>query len=117
MVNHMVEYSRSHLDAIFHALSDPTRRSMISALGSANRTVGELAAPFTISLAAASKHVKVLEQAGLIARTVTGRMHVCSLNPERLAAADRWLREYEDLWNQRFDKIEGLFAESQAEGT
>jgi len=116
MFNHMVEYSQVQLDSVFHALADPTRRAMVSALGSASRTVGELAAPFSISLAAASKHVKVLEQAGLIARTVKGRTHVCRLNPDRLAAADRWLREYEDLWNQRFDKIEGLFADSQAEG-
>jgi|SRR5687768_17062470 DNA-binding transcriptional ArsR family regulator len=112
----MVEYSQAQLDSVFHALSDPTRRSMIAALGSASRTVGELSAPFSISLAAASKHVKVLERAGLIARTVKGRTHLCRLNPDRLAAADRWLREYEDLWNQRFDKIEGLFPESQAEG-
>ena len=82
----MVEYSPTQLDSLFHALSDHTRRRMLRSLGGEARSVGELAAPFQISLAAASKHIKVLERAGLVTRTVQGRTHLCRLQPEALAA-------------------------------
>ena len=86
--NHMVELNTPELDAVFHALGDATRRQMLRELAQADRTVGELAAPFAISLAAASKHVKALENAGLIRREVRGRTHVCHLNPGPLASAN-----------------------------
>jgi len=107
----MVEYPPSQLDNVFHALADPTRRAMLHALAGSERTVSELAAPFSISLAAASKHVKTLERARLIDRSIAGRTHTCRLNPEQLAAANRWLRHYERLWNARFDKLENMLAE------
>jgi DNA-binding transcriptional ArsR family regulator len=94
------------LDAVFHAMADPTRRAMVRTLAAGERTVGELAAPHPISLAAASKHVKVLERAGLVRRTVQGRRHVCRLDAKPLAAADRHLRFYERFWTERLDALE-----------
>jgi DNA-binding transcriptional ArsR family regulator len=96
----MVELEASQLSHIFHALSDATRRRMLLELASRTRTVGQLAQPFSMSLAAASKHIKVLESAGLIHREVRGRAHFCRLDPERfwtirLDVLDRLLREEE----------------------
>ena len=106
IVNHMVEQRTEPLDSIFHALADHTRREMLRSLSRQERTVSELAAPFQMSLAAASKHVKVLERAGLILRTVRGRTHICRLAPEPLADAHEWLRFYERFWNERLDALE-----------
>ncbi|MFC3286167.1 ArsR/SmtB family transcription factor [Litchfieldella rifensis] len=94
------------LDRIFHALADPTRRAMLKSLTSGERKIGELASPFSMSFAAVSKHVRVLEQAGLIHRRVEGRAHFCQLNPDPLAAADEWLRFYESCWSKRLDALE-----------
>lgn len=99
------------MDAIFHALSDATRRQMLEALAGRTLTVGELAAPFSMSLAAASKHVKTLEAAGLIHRDIRGRTHVCRLEPAPLASAYRWLSHYERFWNDRLDVLERLLTE------
>jgi DNA-binding transcriptional ArsR family regulator len=102
----MVEYKNENLDSIFHALADPTRREMVRLIAAHERTVSELATPFDMSLAAASKHIKVLERAGLLQRTVTGRTHSCRLNSETLAIATRWLKFYEHFWNNQFDVLE-----------
>lgn len=102
----MVEQTAEHLDSIFHALADPTRRNMLRSLAFQERTVSELASPFRMSLAAASKHVKVLETAGLLQRTVQGRTHVCRLAPQPLADAHEWLRFYEQFWSGRLDALE-----------
>jgi DNA-binding transcriptional ArsR family regulator len=96
------------LDAVFHAMADPTRRAMVRSLAGGARTVTELAAPHPISLAAASKHVKVLERAGLVRRTVHGRRHVCRLDAHPLAAATRHLRFYEQFWNERLDALDAF---------
>jgi DNA-binding transcriptional ArsR family regulator len=110
----MVEYS-IHLDAVFHALSDPTRRAMLGQLAERERTIGELATPFAISFAGASKHVRVLENAGLVTREIRGRTHLCRLEPARLAEADAWLRRYERFWSARLDTLEDLLrAEDEA---
>lgn len=106
----MVEYPPSQLDNVFHALADPTRRAMLHVLAGSERTVSELAAPFSISLAAVSKHVKTLERAGLIERSIEGRTHTCRLNAKQLAAADRWLSHYEHLWSTRFNRLESILA-------
>ena len=111
--NHMVELNTPQLDAVFHALGDTTRRQMLRELAQADRTVGELAAPFAISLAAASKHVKALENAGLIRREVRGRTHVCHLNPGPLASANAWLRYYEAFWTVRLDVLEELLQQER----
>lgn len=106
--NHMVEESAA-INAVFQALAHGARRAMLGRLASGELTVGELAEPLTMSLAAASKHVKVLERAGLIHRTVDGRRHVCRLEPGPLASAYAWLRFYEHYWSDRLDAFEALF--------
>ena len=95
-----------NLDRIFHALADPTRRAMLRRLSSAERTVGELAEPFDMSFAAAAKHVKVLETAGLLSRTVEGRTHRCRIEAGPLAEADRWIAHYQHFWTGRLDALE-----------
>jgi DNA-binding transcriptional ArsR family regulator len=97
------------LDDVFHALSDATRRAMLRALAGGDRKISDLAEPFDMSFAAASKHVKVLEEAGLVRRRIDGRAHVCSINPGPLKAADEWLRFYEAFWSARFDMLDQLF--------
>lgn len=109
----MVEHDSLALDTIFHALGDATRRAMLGELANGERSVGELAAPFAMSLAAASKHIKVLEGAGLIRRDVRGRTHVCSLDPAPLMSADQWLGIYRRFWTGRLDTLEQLL---RAEG-
>ncbi|WP_214414946.1 ArsR/SmtB family transcription factor [Sphaerisporangium fuscum] len=98
------------LDAVFHALAHDARRDMLRRLSAGELTVGELAAPLSMSLAAASKHVKVLEQAGLVHRTVSGRRHVCRLRAERLSGAAAWLRFYEQFWDERLDALQDVLA-------
>ncbi len=110
----MVE-SEAPLDAIFHALGDGTRRRMLRALADGEKTVGELAEPFEISLAAVSKHIKVLESAGLISREIRWRTHVCRLAPGPLAAAHDWLGFYERFWTDRLDLLERLLREEDAQ--
>jgi DNA-binding transcriptional ArsR family regulator len=112
--NHMVELDSLRLDAVFHALGDHTRRRMLHELADGERTVGELAKPFAISLAAASKHIKVLESTGLIRREVRGRTHLCRLEPGPLATANEWLRYYERFWTGRLDALERLLREDDA---
>jgi DNA-binding transcriptional ArsR family regulator len=104
----MVELQTPQLDAVFHALGDTTRRRMLRELAGGERTVGQLAEPFAISLQAASKHIKALESAGLIHRRVRGRTHYCHLKPGPLAAAHEWLSFYEQFWTDRLDILERL---------
>ncbi|MEK1886624.1 MAG: metalloregulator ArsR/SmtB family transcription factor [Phyllobacterium sp.] len=104
----MVEFQTPHLDAVFHALSDPTRRAILHRLANGQHTVSALATPFNMSLAGASKHIKVLEAAGLVRRQVRGRTHTCELQATRLAEAQEWLRHYERFWNARLDDLEKL---------
>jgi DNA-binding transcriptional ArsR family regulator len=109
----MVEQQR--LDRVFHALADRTRREILRSLAAGERNIGTLAAPHRMSFAAASKHVKVLESAGLVRRRVVGRSHLCRLEPKPLAAADAWLRHYEHFWHTGLERLEALLkAEEQA---
>ena len=104
----MVESRETQLSAVFHALGDVTRRRMLRLLADGEHTVGQLAEPFHMSLAAASKHIKALESAGLIRREVQGRIHLCQLNAGPLAAAEKWLAYYERFWHERLDRLEEL---------
>lgn len=106
--SHMVELHATRLDRIFHALADPTRRAMLASLREGERSVGELAAPHRISLAAASKHIRTLERAGLLKRTIAGRTHRCALDPAPLAEADAWLRGYSTPWRDDLDATDTL---------
>lgn len=110
----MVEYLSPHLDPVFHALGDATRRRMLRRLAEGEQTVSQLAAPFEISLAAASKHIKSLETAGLIRREVRGRTHICRLEPGPLASAHEWLGFYERFWTSRLDALDRLLREEDA---
>ena len=110
----MVESIERPLDTIFHALSDRTRRAMLRQLTDGAHTVGELAEPYAMSLAAASKHVKVLETAGLIRREVRGRTHLCHLEPGPLGGAHQWLSAYEHFWTGRLDVLERLLRAEDA---
>jgi len=103
------------LNAIFHALGDATRRCMLADLAAGERTVGQLAEPHPISLAAASKHIKVLETAGLVRREIRWRTHVCRLNPGPLAEAHGWLGYYERFWTDRLDDLERLLREEDGD--
>ena len=110
----MVELEAPHLDTIFHALGDATRRRMLRELAGGERTVGQLAEPFAISLQAASKHIKALEKAGLVRREVRGRTHLCRLDPGPLASAHQWLSFYERFWTDRLDALERLLRTEEA---
>lgn len=102
------------MDAVFHALGDATRRHMLRDLADGEKTVSQLAEPFAMSLAAASKHIKALENAGLIRREVRGRTHLCRLAPGPLASAHQWLSFYERFWTGRLDVLERLLREEDA---
>ncbi|WP_199285908.1 ArsR/SmtB family transcription factor [Hyphomonas polymorpha] len=110
----MVELDAPRLDAVFHALGDATRRHMLRDLTEGARTVSQLAEPFEMSLAAASKHIKALEGAGLIRREVRGRTHVCHLEAGPLADVSSWLAFYERFWTGRLDTLERLLREADA---
>jgi DNA-binding transcriptional ArsR family regulator len=110
----MVELEAPQLGTVFHALGDATRRQMLRELAIGERTVSQLAEPFAMSLAAASKHIKALENAGLIRREVRGRVHLCRLDPGPLASAHQWLSFYERFWTSRLDVLERLLRTEDA---
>ncbi len=109
----MVE--KSDLDEVLKALADPTRRAMIQRLSEGERTVGELAKPLSMSLAGASKHVGVLEQAGLISREKRGRERVCALRPLALFPLRDWVAHYACFWDARFDAL-GVALQEDGDG-
>ncbi|MFF5076123.1 ArsR/SmtB family transcription factor [Actinoplanes sp. NPDC000266] len=106
----MANYS-AQLDDVFVALSDPTRRGVVRRLGEGPATVGELARAYPMALPSFMKHVRTLENAGLIHTAKTGRIRTCVLNRERLAVVDDWLAEQRDIWSQRTDRLERLVTE------
>ena len=93
------------LDRVFRALGDRTRRALLARLARRPALVTELARPFAISLPAVSRHIRVLERAGLVRRAVDGRMHRCSLSAAPLASADQWLGNYRAFWDARLDAL------------
>jgi DNA-binding transcriptional ArsR family regulator len=104
----------SRLDAVFHALAHPARRAMLRRLATAPQNIGELASPFAMTFAGASKHVRVLERAGLVKRKVEGREHVCAIAPAPLKTATEWLAHYERLWMTRLDALDAMLKEEDA---
>src|SRR5439155_12753926 len=96
------------LDSTFRALADPTRRGMLANLSLGEKSIGELAEPFAMTFAGASKHVKVLEDAGLLKRRKVGRTHFIALEARPLEEAERWLRQWEKFWTVRLDRLEAL---------
>jgi DNA-binding transcriptional ArsR family regulator len=101
------------LDRTFAALSDPTRRAILHRLADGEATVGELAAPFDVTLPAISKHLKVLERAGLISRTRQAQWRPCRLEPAPLKDASDWLEEYRRCWEGRMDRLDAYLRELQ----
>lgn len=98
------------LDAIFHALADPTRRAVLGRLGQGTATIGELAAPFDMALPSFMKHIGVLERSRLIVSRKKGRVRTCALDRDNLIAAERWFGEQHLLWQTRYSKLDSLLA-------
>src|SRR5574341_284063 len=101
----MVTISSGKLDATFAALSDPTRRAIVARLADGGATVGQLARPFRVSRPAISKHLRVLERAGLVRRVVRGREGHCSLDTVRLRQAAEWIARHRASWERRLDRF------------
>ncbi len=106
--------TNQQLDRLFFALSDGTRRGILARLAQGSTTIGELAAPFDISKPAISKHMKVLENAGLIQRTITGRQHQCTLTTAGLKTAEDWLNFHREFWESRFDALSHLLRKEES---
>jgi DNA-binding transcriptional ArsR family regulator len=98
--------SESQLNRVFAALADPTRRAMLARLSSGEATVNELAEPFDMTQPSISKHLKVLERAGLVIRTRAAQTRPCRLEPAGLEVADNWVEAYRSLWEASFDKLD-----------
>jgi DNA-binding transcriptional ArsR family regulator len=113
MFNHMVESSPAALDSVFHALADSTRRAILRDITRREKTVGEIAQPYSMSLAAVSKHLDVLERASLIHRERRGSCRVVRLNPSRLRAAQDWLAFYEVFWKTNLDRLKAHLESTQ----
>ncbi len=109
--------SSARLDRTFGALGDPTRRAILARLAERSRTVSEIAEPFDMSLNAVSKHLRVLERAGLIQRKVRGREHHCSLEAEPLRQVASWAEQYRSFWEKRLDALEGYLRGRRARQT
>ncbi len=99
---------RSQLNRVYAAIADPTRRAILGVLAGGQLNVGSVARRFPISFNAVSKHLKVLERAGLVRRRVRGREHWLRLRPEPLRQATRWLEHYREFWEARLDALEAL---------
>jgi DNA-binding transcriptional ArsR family regulator len=101
------------LSGTFQALADPTRRAILARLALGEASAGDLAEPFAISQPAISKHLKVLERAGLISRTREAQYRPCRLEPQALKRVDEWLEEYRRLWEARLDRLETYLSKLQ----
>ena len=102
----MVKQSQDHLDALYGALADPTRRAMVARLRGGPLSVSDLGEPFGITLAAVGKHVAALEHAGIVRTHKSGRVRSCALVPNGLSDAAAWIQEHERFWNARLDALE-----------
>ncbi len=105
------------LDAAFHALADPTRRAILARLSAGEATVGELAEPFDMSGPAITKHLKVLEKAGLITRGRQAQTRPCRLSPEPLRDIEAWIARYRQAWEDRFDRLDAFLQDLQSKDT
>jgi DNA-binding transcriptional ArsR family regulator len=112
----MVKYSSGRLDSVFSALADPTRRAVLVRLRQGERSVGELAEPFGMSLPGVSKHLGILEEAGLIERTRAGRMVNCQLKAGAMKGALEWLERNEEFWNTQLDRLGAFLKHKENHG-
>jgi DNA-binding transcriptional ArsR family regulator len=113
----LTPFSDEALDAMFAALADPTRRSIVSRLTGGEATVNELAEPFAMSVQAVSRHIGVLERAGLVSRGRHRQTRPCRLEPDALRAATDWIDRQRQLWNERFDQLDHHLSELQRDRT
>ncbi len=100
-----------NLDAVFSALGDPTRRQIVERLARGPLSAGEIASGFSISQPAISKHLRVLEESGLLKRHITGRVHRCALSPTAMHAASSWIDKQRSFWNATLDRLDDFLAE------
>lgn len=107
---------QEQLSGVFLALSDPTRRAVLARLGQGPASVGELAKPFGMALPSFMKHIRLLEERGLIRTRKAGRVRTCAIDTARLAIADCWLAEQRALWEGRTDRLEQFVTETPSEG-
>ena len=108
----MVNYRGQRLDAAFGAMAHPIRRGILARLALGETTVAELAKPYDVSAPAISKHMRILEEAGLLSRTKQGREHHCRLEPARLKEAQAWIEQQRQFWNDRLDSLERYLKEN-----
>ena len=108
MLNLMVQFQTAHLDASFAALSDATRRGVLEQLGRSDASISELAERFHMTLTGMKKHVRVLEDAGLVSTRKVGRVRTCKLGPRQLAEETAWIDHYRQLWTARFDALDAV---------
>ena len=108
----MVNILDEQMDAVFTALADSTRRGMISRLAEGPATIGELGRPFAISKPAVTKHVKMLEKAGLVSRKKDGRIHRCKLNPKPMKQAEDWIEKHRRFWQASLDSLARYLVET-----
>jgi DNA-binding transcriptional ArsR family regulator len=114
ILNHMVKCSPRLLNRTFAALADPTRRRILEHLATGDRCVTDLAQPYRMSLPAVSKHLRVLENAGLIRRRRDGRVHRLKLQARPMQQAQQWIEEYRKFWEESFDRLDDYLKELQA---
>jgi len=110
----MGEYQSSQLDSVFNALCDPTRRAILARLTDADARITDIAANFPISLNSISKHVRMLERAGLLRRSIVGREHVLTLNADPLAEAQAWIEKYRRFWEDRLAALDAFVTKKHA---
>jgi DNA-binding transcriptional ArsR family regulator len=115
--NHMVKSNAARLDSLFHALADETRRSILRDVSNGEKTVGEVARPYRMSLAAVSKHLKVLESAELVARERRGSFQIVRLQAQNLRPAEAWLAYYERFWSGHLDALQNYLEEGEDDGS
>ena len=113
--NHMVNFNEHSLNRTFAALADPTRRAILARLAEGEATIGVLAGPFDVSLPAISKHLRVLEGAGLITRRRLGRVRRCTILPGPIVAADAWINYYRRFWESQFDSLDSYLNEKPSQ--
>lgn len=111
----MVNKRSASLDRVFRALAHPARRSILRSLAEGERNLTELAAPLRMSFPAASKHVRVLEQAKLVHRRLVGRTHICRIEAKPLARVTEWLEDYRRIWESNFQRLDKLLEELKAQ--
>ena len=113
IINHMVKYSSRRLDSTFAALADPTRRRILEHLAHGDHCVTDLARPYAMSLPAVSKHLRVLEKAGLVCRRRRGRVHSLHLQAAPMQQASQWIEEYRRFWEASFDRLDDYLKQLQ----